>query len=78
MNVLEILFLSSFDVIVEQALHHLVPLERCHLVLFMLLEYVFEVLVQELCVAGLEALLIRIPVVLNRVITATQKLDGHV
>ena len=77
-DVVKVLLLSGLDVVVEKALHNLIPLESRPLALLLLLEDVFEVVVQELCVAVLEALLIRVPVVLNRVVTAAQKLNGHV
>ena len=77
-NVVKVLLLSSFDVVVEKALHNLIPLARCHMALLVLLKDVVKVLVQELGVARLEALLIGVPVVLDRVVTAAQQLDSHV
>ena len=44
----------------------------------MLLEDVIKVLIQELAVSRLEALLIGVPVVLDRVVTAAQQLDSHI
>ena len=77
-NVVKVLLLSSFDVVVEKALHNLIPLARCHMALLVLLKDVVKVLVQELSVARLEALLIRVPVVLDCVVTAAQQLDRHI
>ena len=78
MNVFKVLLLSGLDVVVEEALHDLIPLARRHLVLFVLLEDVVKVLIQELAVARLEALLVGVPVVLDRVVTAAQQLDCHI
>ena len=44
-DVVKVLLLSSLDVVVEKALHHLIPLERSHLVLLILLEDAVKVLV---------------------------------
>ena len=78
LNVFKVLLLSGLDVVVEEALHDLIPLTRWHLALLVLLEDVVKVLIQELAVARLEALLIGVPVVLDRVVTAAQQLDGHI
>ena len=44
-DVIEVLLLSSFDVVVEKALHYIIPLTSNHLVLFMLIEDAVKVIV---------------------------------
>ena len=78
MNVVKILLLGGSDVVVKKALHHFISLNCRFRVLWLLLENVVEVIVQPLIVVGLEALLIRVPIVLDCVVTAAQQFNRHI